>query len=164
MAAAHSISRINFAKREVGRYQEDVDDWKPELDQRNTEFWVWEDLVAKANFLFGRILELDTDIQEGVLTGKTEFDEAVDGQVRDVLRQWNEVSVTVLQQVVGLVTTSGDEEGAQVLRANVKQAQSILTSDSEYFSSEQLVQLRDAAIEAHRSGQTESLYGEWGDK
>ena len=47
MAAAHSISRINFAKREVGRYQEDVDDWKPELDQRNTEFWVWEDLVAK---------------------------------------------------------------------------------------------------------------------
>lgn len=162
MATTQSISRINFAEREVDRYQEDVNAWKPEHDPLNTDFWIWEDLVAKANFIFGRILELDTDIQEGVLTGKFEFDEEADVKVRDLLRQWSEVSVKVLQHVVQLEKLFGDVEGAQVLRANMKQAQSMLTPDSEFFNSEQLVELRDAAIEAHRSGQTEPLHGERG--
>ncbi len=162
MVMTPSLSRINFAKIEVDRYQDDVNARKPEHDPRNTDSCVWEDLVAKANFLFGRILELDSDIQECVLSGKSEFDEATDSMVRDVLRQWGEVSLDVLQHVVGLENVYGDLEGAQVLRANVKQARSILTPDSEFFNSEQLVELRDAAIEAHRSGQTESLHGEWG--
>lgn len=90
------------------------------------------------------------------------FDEATDGKIRDVLRQWSEVSANVLQNVVRLETTHTDVHGVQILLASMKQAQSILTSDSDYFTSEQLAELRDAAIEAHRSGQTEPLHGERG--
>jgi len=163
MAATQSIKRIDFAKKEVVRYRADVEDWKAEHDQLTADCWVWEDLVAKANFIFGRILDLDTDIQESVLAGQAEFDEATDRNLREVLGQWSEVSLVVLHHAVRLEKTYGDVDGAQVLRANIEQAQSILTADSEFFSSERLVELRDTAIEAHRSGQTESLYGDWGD-
>ena len=88
MSATQSILRTNFAKREVDQYQEDFNAWQSEQDQGNSSCWVWEDIIAKADFIFGRILELDTDIQEGVLTGKFAFDEAIAGKVHDLLRQW----------------------------------------------------------------------------
>jgi len=67
------------------------------------------------------------------------------------------VSRQVVPQGERLQEEYGEINGLDALKANVKQAQSSLTPDDQFFDDDKLVSLRDEAIEAHRSGLTEPL-------
>ncbi len=95
MPIAKPIERIAFAQKEIDRYREDVDgstrgEDGPAIDDR-----VLEDLIAKANFLFGRILRLDEEIQ-GFLLANPTVDRRVQDALRNVLAGWLDTSLVCM--------------------------------------------------------------------
>ena len=157
MSTTQPTTRIEFAEREVGRFVEDIQDWKQRHDEVAKNCWPLEDLVAKANYVFVRIMGLDTDIQEGVLNGQIEFDPLLDEQIRSLLKRWHDISREVLPHVERLNQEYQAIDGSSDFRENFDQARMILTPDLDLFLDERLIVLRDAAIEAHRSSLTEPL-------
>ena len=119
--------------------------------------WVWEDLIAKANFLYDRIMHADVRLQQDILVNRGEDEFGLGEKVRVVLRAWLDVSLQVVPRGEGLQGDRGHVEGLEVLKGYVREAQSILTPDDQYFDPEKLASLRDEAIEAHRSGLTGPL-------
>ncbi|GAC1342247.1 MAG: hypothetical protein NVSMB14_07040 [Isosphaeraceae bacterium] len=160
MSLTQPISRLKYARKEVVRYREDAREfWKNEHDKPAEDFWPWVDLVAKANVLFGKILELDIGIQELLLVDCIEDDEGLEAGSYELLRDWLEVSLEVSPHVDRLATVYGSVDGALDFRKNVRQAQSILTPDDEYFRNDKLAEPRDKAIDDRQAGRTEPLHG-----
>ena len=158
VSSAQPATDIEFAEREVGRLREELESWKQALDQLD-ECWPGEELVVKANVLFGRIMDLDTDIQEGVLEGRIPHDPRLDAQVGDLLKQWLDTSLPLVLRI-DRGGRGPDQEAVEAnagFREKIGQARMILTPDPDFFRDDRLIDLRDAAIEAHRSSLTKPL-------
>jgi hypothetical protein len=148
--------RIAYMEREVARYREDVEAWKTAHDALS-DCWVWEDVIAKANFLFDQIMRLDLRIQRVVLVERRSEELDLQDDLRRVLSGWMNHSVQVIPHLDRLQHEYGHVEGLDALRENLSQAKSILAPDDEFFDPDALGPLRDEAINAHRSGLTEPL-------
>ena len=153
---AKPIERIEFALKEVDRYREDVDGWNRGEDEQAIDDRVLEDLIAKANFLFGRILKLDEEIQ-GFLLANPIADRRLQDALRNVLAGWLDTSLVSIGHAVRLKGESGALDGAEQLAANIKQARAILTPDEEFFVADKLWAIRDEAVKIQRAGKTEPL-------
>lgn len=162
MTIMQPVKRIEYAEREVDRYKGDVQDWKRAHDDLAERCWPWEDLAGKANLIFGQILKLDNDVQADVLTGLIEFDPEMDQRITKVLEEWLKVSCEVFPHLAQLKQEFGHVDGADEMRRNIRQATAILTPDANYFQGDELVRLRDEAVEAYQTGQTEPLFGDGG--
>jgi hypothetical protein len=151
--------RIRFTQKEVGRYQEDVEEWKQAHESLRRDCWFWEKLIGKANRLFNQILDLDSDIRESVFSGEitAQEEERLHKEVVSLVQQWLQISQDFLRQVVRLEGEYGVVEGAQELRQHIKDAEGILTSDEQFFQGDELARLRDQAIDDHRAGRTEGF-------
>jgi len=149
-------SRIRYAEKEISRFRDDVEDWKRDHHQVQA-CWAYEDLVAKANFLYTRIIDLDQDIRESFLLQGCEFNPELDRDLSNILSNWLAASLEILPHVGALEKEYSGLDGGDDFRRNVKEAQSILTPDSEFFVGDALIELRDQAVDAHRSGLTEPL-------
>ena len=145
MTMTCALSRVRFAEREVLRYRRDVEDGAKGPDVSAPEGWAWGEVVAKANFLFERIIDLDLGIQELVLADEVDFDPALDTKVRGLLRDWLDVSLRAIPQVEGHTV-----DGADLLRARIAEAQSALRPDGAFFGGHELARLRDEAIDETR--------------
>ncbi len=159
MTTTQPLDRIEYTEREVGRYKDDVESWQTRPDAPAMNGWVWEDSIAKANFLFDRIMRIDFQVQQYNLGKRGEIDSGVQEKLREVLRGWLNVSLQVVAQAERLLREHGHAEGLDALETNVREAKAILTPDDEAFDPDKLASLRDGAIEAHRSGMTEPLLG-----
>ena len=157
MSLTQPLGRIEYAKREVARYHDDVEDWKKEHDELRKKCWPWEDLVGKANWIFDQVLDVDLNIREAVFKGEIGFDAQLEERVYDVLRQWLEVSIVVTSHIDRLEKEYGSVEGGREFRRRISQAQAMLTPDSKFFGDENLARLRDKALEANARGLTERL-------
>jgi hypothetical protein len=158
MSGFETEKRVGFTKLEIDRLRHDIEDWKSNHDELTRSCWAWEDLIAKANFVFGRITKLDMDIQ-GFLFNSAEA--AADPELlnasRDATAAWLAVSLPLLERSEQLLGEYGDVDGYEELKVNMRQANASLTSDEEYFDSEELAGARDNAIDSHRAGLTEPL-------
>jgi hypothetical protein len=157
MMMTQPIERIEYAEKEVGRYKEDVESWKRAHDALVKDCWVWEDLIAKANFIYDRIMHVDDQVQHCLLVGRCRDELGLQQKLRDLLAGWLAVSLQVLPQGERLRREHGDAEGLDTLKENVCQAKAALTPDDEFFAGDRLSALRDEAIEADRLGRTEPL-------
>lgn len=157
MNASQPKDRIGLARKDVRRFQKDVDKWKRHHDELENDGWVREDLIAKANFLFGRLLDLDNDIQEAVLSGKLAYHAEIDQEVTSLFRGWHEVATELLPLAERMQSEFGSVEGGDLLAVNLTQARDILTPDSEFFSSPMLEGLEEDALRQHRAEQTKDL-------
>jgi hypothetical protein len=153
------LQRIEFAQKEVDRFHGDVDSWKLLHDDLQHECWLWEDLIAKGNFLFTRILDLDTDIQESVLSGADEFDPDLDCKIHKILAEWLEVACEIEPHILRLRNQYGTVDGGDELKSHIREARGILTPDNDFFAGDKLAELRDRAIEDNRAGLTEPMLG-----
>ncbi len=149
MTVTQPLGRVRFAEREVLRYRRDVEDGAKGHDASDPG-WAWDEVVAKANFLFDRLIDLDLDIRELVLSDRMEFDPGLDAKVRGLLRDWLDVSLRVIPHIEGRTVDAAD-----LLRTRVEEARSMLTPDGEFFGGDELARLRDDAIDDHRAGRTE---------
>ncbi len=157
MSMTQPIERIEYAEKEVGRYKEDVELWRRDHVALVKDCWPWEDAIAKANFIFDRVMHLDIEIQQYILVSRGLDETGLQVKLRDLLGNWLAVSLQVVPHGERLRREYGDAEGLDALKENVRQAQSILTPDDEFFFGDKLSTLRDEAIEAHQLGLTESL-------
>lgn len=149
--------RIQFAEREVERYRNDIEGWKENLDDLAQDCRDFEDVVAKANFVYGRLLDLDMRLQEFAFKAEGEVDLNGIGKLQVIFREWLEVSQEFLPHVLRLEEKYGSVEGGTEFRANVKEARASLTPDDRFFNGDKLAELRDAAIDDFRAGLTEPL-------
>jgi hypothetical protein len=150
--------RIGRTKLEVARLRLDVEDWKLNHDEVTRGCWAWEDVIAKANFVFGRIIKLDMDIQKFLFESPVaDVDPELLSGARDPAIAWLEVSLSMRERSEQLLREYGYIDGYDELKANVRQAQAFLTPDEEYFDSEELAAARDRAIDSHHAGLTEPL-------
>lgn len=157
MPMTQPLDRIRYAAKEVHRFQHDVEDWKSAHDELANDCWVWEDLIARANSLFQRIIQLDAYVREAVLAGQIDFDPETEEKVTNLLKDWLEISLELVPIAERLKTEYGAVEGLTELQDKIGQAKAILTPDPVFFGTDELAKLRDEAIEDHRSGQTEPL-------
>ena len=159
MKTPQPLDRIEYTEREVGRYKDDVESWQTRPDAPATNGWVWEDSIAKANFLFDRIMRIDFQVQHHIVVERGEVDSGLEEKVRELLRAWLNVSLQVVAQGERLQRERGQADGLDALETNVREATAILTPDDQFFNPDRLASLRDQAIDAHRSGMTEPLLG-----
>jgi len=157
MKPSEPLYRIKVVEKDVERYQHDVEEWKQQLDELESKCWVWEELIAKANYLFERFVKLDDDIQRSVLTGELEYDPAVQEEMSALLREWLDVSCCLVPHTDRIAADYGSADGTDELRTNIKAAEAMLTPDDEFFTGEKLVSLRDAAFDEHQRGETRAL-------
>ena len=141
--------------RSLKEYKGQIEGWRAEGEALVEDYWWWEDLVAKANFVFARILALDDHIQSLIFSNKLEFDQQRDDQLRAVLRDWLEIAPSIGEHVDRLEEMYQVFAGADEFRAKFKQAKAILTPDNEYFNDEKLFKLGDQAVEAYRAANVE---------
>jgi hypothetical protein len=158
MSGFETGKRVGFTKLEIDRLRRDFEEWNLNHNELTQSCWPWEDLIAKANFVFGRITKLDMDVQLFLFKSP---DASADPELMNVSREttaaWLEVSVPLLEHSEQLVHEYGSVDGRDELKTNVRRARAALTSDEEYFDSDELAEARDKAIDSHRAGLTEPL-------
>lgn len=157
MNATEPLSRLKIVEKELERYQHDVEEWKQLHDELERECWIWEELIAKANYVFERFLKLDSDAQYFTLTGKCEHNAAFQEEMTTLLHDWLDVSRYLILHAARIESDYGSADGADKLRESIKAAESMLTPDEEFFAHDRLVELRDKAFEEHRRGETRML-------
>lgn len=148
---------IENTHREVVRYREDVDAWREKHAALSDDCWAWEDLIARANFLFDLIMRADLRVQRYLLVERGSDGLDLQERLREALEEWSKTSQRIVPQGERLQQDYGQVEGLETLRENIAQATSCLTPDADFFGSDALVELRDQAIDAHRAGSTEPI-------
>ena len=115
------MEQIEFVERELEGYRGYVEDWRRDHTEVARRFWPVEDVIAKANFVFGSLLRISGDLRRN-----SADDLAVEMCVRHqhLMRQWLALSVTVLEHVVELEKTFDAVEGAPQFCANMVVARS----------------------------------------
>lgn len=156
MSKSQPLERIEFAHKEVERYRDDVDDWKQAHDALSNDCWVWEDLIAKASFLYRRMLILDEELQKFLLA-EPAADGSLQAALRNVLAEWLNTSLLCTGYTDRVRKLHGQVRGAEELIANIKEAQAILTPDDVFFDDPEMWSMRDEAVASHRAGETEPL-------
>jgi hypothetical protein len=158
MSGFETEKRVGFTKLEIDRLHHDVEDWRLNYDELTRGCCSLEDLIAKANFVFGRILKLDMDIQEFRFESpEAEADSELLHMTRDATTAWFKVSLPILERSEQLIQRYTDVSGHKELIINIRRAQAAGSHDEEYFDSEELVGARDKAIDSHHAGLTEPL-------
>ncbi len=157
MASTQPNRRMHSIETQFNRYRDDIEAWQADHDAPRDDCWFWEDLVKRSNALFARILDLDLAINEYQMEPGRDFDPRLDEWFDKILKVWQADSLALAAQVERIESLGDRVREAEQFRANVKQAQAMLTRDNEFFVGEKLEKLRDAAIEEHRAGLTESM-------
>jgi hypothetical protein len=121
MSQAQPMEQIEFVERELEGYRGYVKDWRRDHTEVARRCWPVEDVIAKANFVFGSLSRISADLKR-----HSAHDLAAEVCVRQqhVMRQWLALSVTVLEHVAALEKTDGAVEGAPQFRADMTLARS----------------------------------------
>ena len=99
MSGFETEKRVGFTKLEIDRLRHDVEEWKPNHDELIRSCWACEDLIAKANFVFGRITKLDMDVQLFLFKSPdASADPVLMNASREMTAAWLEVSVPLLER------------------------------------------------------------------
>jgi hypothetical protein len=152
-APAHRDS-VRYAEKEVNRFQQDVEDWKSRYQELEKDCWLWEDGVAKANFLFDRLTVIDSRAREQLRLGELTRDEVRDEEtvLRSVLSLWLAVAEWLLVEVERIERVYGRCAGASEFRKRLEEARRIMTPDIPGApDDDSLATLREQPAEEHTS-------------
>ena len=86
-----------------------------------------------------------------------------ENRISGLFKRWLEVSkktVAFFTRIENDFTTRGiDTEPIHTMRDSIRAVENMLIDDSDFFSSQKLVELRDRAIDDHHSEQDEDFVG-----
>jgi len=144
-----------------------VEDWLGRLDEHGPDGWPWEDLIDKANHLFERMIAFDMSLREAAfsdkLSGEAEYVE-LDSKLGELFRSWLRVSERIAPLVSQFRREFIEVDGEKAFLQNVERAQGMATPDDQFFVADKLVELRDSAVDAVRSGDVEPMFDDAGDQ
>ncbi len=152
--------QLDFAKREASRYREDIESWKADHDALANGCWVIEQLIAVANRNLDRFIAFDASVRKASRAGvisESQYD-YFDSKSVELLEQWLETSRVIAPEVRRLLDAYGAVDGADEFFRRIREVEAMLATDDEFFDSEEIADLRDAAIDAARRGDVEPAF------
>lgn len=117
-----------------------------------------EQLLLMGLFLSLSIDLIDTNWRTAMLGGQVEFDPAEEAEILGHYRTWLAPAADILARIEAMEAAGYKVQWADQFRRAHRDARAVFTADSEFFSSDALVELRDTAIDAHREGRTAGFH------
>lgn len=154
MPRKETKDRIEFARKGVERYREDVAEWQT-THAAVHECWLCEDLIGEANHLFARITDLDLWLHEMVFREPDSYNAQADALLTDLYRGWLDNSQALLPFAEQMGRDYKAVTGLETFRNNISEAEGILTEDATFFAGESLDRLAQQALAEHQAGHTE---------
>ena len=119
--------------------------------------WSFEDLLLLCIQAFEWINREEEEWRLAILTSEHPFLDADKQTYHDLYREWITLCGKFVQHLTdfenrGFVVDNGDR-----FRACIREAEGILTNDSDFFKGDALVRLCDDAIDESRRGETEDV-------
>ena len=143
---------FEMTSKDVRRYKKDVESWKRDHGALQQDCWIWEELIAKANYIYERIENLDMHVRQADRELGDEIPDSLYEDVDRLVKSWLEMTLQLRPHGERLQAEYGKAEGFEQLLANIKAAQFSLTSDGEFFDREKFHQFRDEAVADYRAG------------
>lgn len=113
-----------------------------------------EETIALGNRVFDAIVAFDENWRRQVSRGELPFSPVLDSFIQALFRRWYVPCSGVLAAIENLRREGFAVKGAAEFLQRCREAEGILTPDAEFFSDDQLVQLRDEALDQHLRGET----------
>ncbi len=117
-----------------------------------------EATAALAIAVFLAIDVIDMNRRAAVLAGREPFDPAEDDIIEGLYREWTDSAGHVAAMIDAAEADGFDVNFSEPFRRANREAQAMFVPDSQYFSGQALTDLRDRAIDDHRSGLTADLH------
>lgn len=145
-------------EKRIDNFQQEAEQWKIDHDTAmqcvDLELFLQEGLS-----IYEAINHLDEEYRTLIHSGDAEYDPAAEDLVRRIYERWLEACELLLDLKV---IESFEQQGFRVnyadeFRAACREVRGALTEDAEFFSSDRLVELRDAAIDECRRGECRPL-------
>ena len=118
-----------------------------------------EAILRVGNAVFSFVTWIDDELSLASLKGELEelSPEALREQLHNLYRAWLRPCDAVELAVRRCEADGFEVEGAEEFRSARREAQGVLTPDAEFFRGDELVVLRDQAVEDARAGRVEPL-------
>lgn len=116
-----------------------------------------EDFLRLAVGAFDWIVREDENYRSDVAKGSVQYDQSVADNILELFRQWRDACTHFIRRVEECERLDFKVEYASQFRSYLREADGILTPDSEFLSHPALVDLRDAAIDDFRAGSCEDV-------
>jgi hypothetical protein len=137
------------------RYEEQPERWKQDHNAAMHCF-DFEGLLAFGLSLFDFINRIDEAWRIKVFRNLVPYNPTVDEGIEELYHLWLKPCDRLLVRLSELEKYF-DVAGAKEFRSACREVQGILTEDEEFFAHDQLVRLRDEAVEANRRGEVEEM-------
>ncbi len=141
---------LTTAQQDIEAYINVAKGWN--LDQ--SQAYTFEALLQRGILCFDMVTKLDEDWRAAVLKEPTEYTKEMSDRLRNLYRIWSRPCPSVLERLTQFERAGFTVKCAEEFRSRCREAEGILTSDAEFFADDELVDLRDRAIDQHRQGQT----------
>jgi hypothetical protein len=152
------MSRVSLRKH-LDAYQSTVEEWKLDHEDAMLVFDV-QDSLKMGLILLDRLNAYDENIRLLGYKGDYSSDE-FGKHIEDIdglYRRWLQTSNSFRNILDSCIEKGHSIDDADRFQAALDNVKDMLTPDDEFFSDPKLVELRDAAIDAHARGETT----EWG--
>ena len=160
MIGASPFVKFAFAERDAARFRDDVEEWTRNHEVAKDDLWVWERLVDDANRLFALLLAFDVDFRRAVRSSSItpEFYIKTDDALETLFAVWFAASNRIAPDVRRLSADRGAFTGSDRFFENIREAGWILSPPDDMLDDENMIQARDAAVEAARRGDVEPAF------
>ena len=151
-----TVKRLQYARAGLRLFGHDTEHWKTGHTDAMA-CYEFEDHLQSGIEIFDSITRFDEDRRLRVLKGQIPYDASTEQQIQGLYKDWlqpSALAATILEHYESLF---GDVKHADEFRSRYSEAKGIVTPDNEFFSDDTLVELRDAAIDEHRRGDTQDV-------
>ncbi len=118
-------------------------------DCRDLEAMLLEDAI-----FLDRLTRLDADWHSDVFRGAASYDASFEEKIFRLYQAWEKSGEKTLERIEEWEDLGCQVVGAEGFRAVLEEVRGMLTPDAEFFDTEALTARQDAAIDAHRRGET----------
>jgi len=151
-----SARPLNYVRANLQMYGRDTDAWK--RDHKDAmACYAFQDHLQVGIEIFDSITRFDEDWRLRVFRGHVPHDASVEDEIRDAYQKWLQPCSRVEKVLRKFERLFGEVKYAAEFRSRHAEAQGILTPDDKFFANDSLTNLRDAAIDEHRRGDTQDV-------
>jgi hypothetical protein len=119
-----------------------------------------EDLVRLSIQTVEWIDREEENWRHSVLSGATSYSEVEERFFATLYDRWLQLCRNFLEPIARLEGQGFVVEMADRFRAHIRETEGLLTPDAQFFAADELVRLRDEAIDEHRRGEGENVVGQ----
>ncbi len=159
--STQTFARFDSVERRSGFYRQAATSEADKFRQNSADSSLCFDLaeiVDQGCGLYHSVNKLDEDWRTMIADRRCEYDSALEARLEKLYHDWLGTSRAVLDiyRAVESQYANFGYDLAQIddLHRAVREVEGIFTKDSGFFCSDKFVELRDAAIDDHRGGNT----------